>query len=176
MHVWVIHKCINTSIPDGNVVPKRKFSIKRGRRGAELGQQLDICVPAGYGIVDAADVIRPFAVSRGDYVMFNWSGSDGWMKGQVVGKCTGKRDLDQGCTHLLRHTQLRTKANTWAVTLKQHTYVNGSNEPSRWCFLKPLSCKKKWKLRHTLIIINVFITKMHLFFFTFFHIFNVILS
>ena len=46
-----------------------------GHRGAELDRQLDVCVPTGYVVVDAVDVIHPFAVCTGDYVMFNWARS-----------------------------------------------------------------------------------------------------
>ena len=83
---------------------------------------------------------KDFTVNVGDWVMFNWGAEGGWMKGEVKRKCTSTRDIKNGCTHILRHAQLN-KNQDWLVALKETNYIDGSNQPGQWAFIR----KCKWE-------------------------------
>ena len=118
------------------------FTIKKGRIAAEPGTLLQESVPLGWELRDMGDMDcngpNDFTVNVGDWVMFNWGPIDGgWMKGEVNRKCTSTRDIKKGCTHILRHAQLK-KDRDWVVALKKDNYADGSNQPGKWAFIRRL--------------------------------------
>ena len=115
------------------------FTIKKGRIAAEPGTLLQESVPLGWEVRDMdGNESKDFTVNVGDWVMFNWGAEGGWMKGEVKRKCTSTRDIKKGCTHILRHAQLSNKDRDWVVALKETNYVDGSNQPGRWAFIRRL--------------------------------------